>query len=185
MAGKRNSTQADNGVRENKHCTRYGRKETNGIGLYGEKGYEIYPGIPLDRLRVIGGDGGLDGRWRGWTCQIKTSGKGAGIGIPALRKGRRGASVEAGHHLIGPEAVGQGGAAYGLDTPHGLPGQLAQQELQLWGPDGGAAYNAEAGGRAVQIAGHQWDSVLEEAPSKGRHLSSHVPITVLADTEEA
>ena len=74
LAGKRNSTQADNGVRENKHCTRYGRKETNGIGLYGEMGYEIYPGIPLDRSRVIGGDGGLDGRWRGWTCQIKTAG---------------------------------------------------------------------------------------------------------------
>jgi len=42
----RNSTQADNGVRENKHCTRYGRKETNGIGLYGEKGYEITPASP-------------------------------------------------------------------------------------------------------------------------------------------
>jgi hypothetical protein len=52
----------------------YGRKETNGIGLCGEKGYEIYPGIPLGRSRVIGGDGGLDGRWQGWTCQIKTAG---------------------------------------------------------------------------------------------------------------
>lgn len=23
---------------------------------------------------MIGGDGGLDGRWRGWTCQVKTAG---------------------------------------------------------------------------------------------------------------
>jgi len=76
----------------------------------------------------------------------RARGKGAGIGIPALRRGRRGAGVEAGHHLIGPEAVGQGGAAYGLDSPHGFSGELAHQELQLWGSDGGAAYDAEAGG---------------------------------------
>ena len=37
LAGKRNNTQAENGVRENKHCTRYGRKEANDIGPYGEK----------------------------------------------------------------------------------------------------------------------------------------------------
>jgi hypothetical protein len=172
LAGKRNSTQADNGVRENKHCTRYGRKETNGSGLYGEKGYEIYPGIPLDRSRVIGGDGGLDGRWRGWTCQIKTAGKGAGIGIPALRKGRRGASLEAGHHLVSFEVVGHGGPAYGLDSPHGFSGQVAYQELQLRGSDSGAAYVAEAGGRVVRFAGRQWGTVLERVASKERPFLS-------------
>ena len=38
----------------------------------------MYPGVPLDRSGRIGGDGGLDGRWRGWRCQIKTAGNPAG-----------------------------------------------------------------------------------------------------------
>lgn len=134
---------------------------------------------------MVGGDGGLDGRWRGWTCQIKTVGNPAGspgyktqyviydASSMTRHLRRRGASLEAGHHIIGPEAVGQGGAAYGLDSPDGLLGQVAREELQLWGSDGGAAYDVESGGRLVSSAGHQRYAVLERAPTKGRPFLCH------------
>jgi hypothetical protein len=45
--------------------------------------------------------------------------------------------------LLGMKLVGQGGGANGLDAVEGVSGQVARQEVRLWGADGGPALESQ------------------------------------------